>query len=69
MRVLIIGASGFIGQHLRRRLVQEPGFDVASTYNSRVPEDVDSSWYPLEIADHGRLEQIFLKSRPEVVVL
>ena len=69
MRVLIIGASGFIGHHLRRRLVQEPGLDVASTYNSRVPEDVDSSWYPLEIADHGRLEQIFLESRPEVVVL
>jgi len=69
MRVLIIGASGFIGHYLRRRLLQKSGFDVTSTYNSRAPKDIDQSWYPLEITDHHRLDQIFQKVRPEVVVL
>jgi len=68
MRVLI-GASGFIGHYLRRRLLQKSGFDVTSTYNSRAPKDIDQSWYPLEITDHHRLDQIFQKVRPEVVVL
>lgn len=69
MRVLIIGASGFIGHYLQRRLIQESGFDVVSTYNSRAPEGVGQSWYQLEITDHHRLAQIFLEIKPEVVVL
>ena len=69
MRVLIIGASGFIGHYLQRRLLQKSGFEVTSTYNSRVPQDIDQSWYPLEITDYRRLDQVFLQARPEVVVL
>jgi len=69
MKVLIIGASGFIGHYLERRLLQNSGFDVKSTYNSRAPEGINQSWYPLEITNHDRLEQIFLEVRPEVVVL
>ena len=69
MRVLIIGASGFIGHYLQRRLLQKSGFDVTSTYTSRAPKDIDQSWYPLEITDHHRLDQIFQEVRPEVVVL
>lgn len=69
MRVLIIGASGFIGHYLQRRLLQKSGFDITGTYNSRTPADVDQSWCPLEITDHNRLNQIFLEARPEVVVL
>ena len=52
MRVLIIGASGFIGHYLQRRLLQKSDFEVTSTYNSRVPQDIDQSWDPLEITDH-----------------
>ena len=69
MRVLIIGASGFIGHYLERRLLQNSGFDVTSTYNSRPPKGIDQSWYSLEITDRHRLDQIFLEVRPEVVVL
>ena len=69
MRVLIIGASGFIGHSLQRRLLQKSGFEVTSTYNSRAPQDIDQSWYPLEITDYRRLDQVFLQARPEVVVL
>ena len=69
MRVLIIGASGFIGHYLQRRLLQKSCFDITGTYNSRAPMDVDQPWYPLEITDHNRLDRIFLEVRPEVVVL
>jgi len=69
MRVLIIGASGFIGHYLQRRLLQRSGFDITGTYNFRAPTDVDQSWYSLEITDHNRLDRIFLEVRPEVVVL
>ena len=69
MRGLIIGASGFIGHYLQRRLLQKSDFEVTSTYNSRAPQDIDQSWYPLEITAYRRLDQVFLQARPEVVVL
>jgi len=69
MKVLIIGASGFIGHYLRRRLTHNSSFEVTSTYNARSPEDIDSSWRSLEITDHHQLQQIFQEVRPEVVVL
>ena len=69
MRVLIIGASGFIGNYLRRRLTQNPIFEVTSTYNSKAPENIDDSWLSLEITDRHRLHKIFQDVRPSVVVL
>ncbi len=69
MRVLIIGASGFIGHYLLRRPRRESEYEVTSTYNSRSPQDIDHSWYRLEITDHQRLDQVFRQARPDVVVL
>ena len=69
MRILIIGASGFIGHYLLRRLRHKSNYDVTNTYNSRAPEDIDQSWHRLEITDYQRLDQVFLQARPDVVVL
>jgi dTDP-4-dehydrorhamnose reductase len=69
MRILLIGASGFIGHYLLRRLRQNSDYEVTGTYNSRTPQDMDQSWYQLEITDHQRLEQVFSQARPDVVVL
>ena len=69
MRILIIGASGFIGHYLLRRLRYNSDHEVTNTYNSRAPQDIDQSWYRLEITDHQRLNQVFLQARPDVVVL
>ena len=69
MRILIIGASGFIGHYLLRRLRHESDYEVTNTYNSRAPEDIDQSWHRLEITDSQRLDQVFLQARPDVVVL
>ncbi len=69
MRILITGASGFIGHYLLRRLRHNSDYEVTNTYNSRAPQDVDQSWYRLEITDYQRLNQVFLQTRPDVVVL
>ncbi len=68
MRVLIIGASGFIGQYLVRRLSGTLGHEIFGTFLSRAPEGGGNSWHRVELTDAGRLEQVFRLSRPEVVV-
>ena len=68
MRVLIIGASGFIGQHLARRLGSAPAHVVHGTHWSRPPAASSTSWHRVELADGAALEQTFALARPEVVV-
>ena len=69
MRILIVGASGFIGYYLLRRLRHNVDIEVTSTYHNREPQGIDQSWYRTEITDHQRLEQVFSRARPDVVVL
>ena len=68
MRVLIIGASGFIGRYLARRLSETLGHEVSGTFWSRAPEADGNSWHRVELTDAARLEQIFRLCRPDVVV-
>ena len=68
MRVLIIGASGFIGRYLVRRLAEAHGHEVVGTYRSRAPLDGIGSWRQVELTDSASLEQAFGLCRPEVVV-
>ena len=68
MRILVIGASGFIGQYLVRRLGQTPGHEIIGTFLSRAPGNDGNSWHRLELTDAAGLEQLFRSSRPEVVV-
>ena len=68
MRVLVIGASGFIGQHLVGRLNGIPDCGVAGTYWSRAPRGDANSWYRVELADALRLEEVFRLAQPDVVV-
>ena len=67
MRVLIIGASGFIGRYVSRRLVAS-GHTVFSTYNSRPPADGGAPWHRVEITDPAALDALFSLAQPEVVV-
>ena len=68
MRILVIGASGFIGRHLMRRLGDTPGDEVAATFLSRAPADDGNNWYPVELTDAAGLERVFQFTQPEVVV-
>ena len=68
MPVLIIGASGFIGQYLVRRLNQALGRGVFGTFRSRAPQDDGNTWYQVELTGTARLEQVFQLAQPDVVV-
>ena len=69
MRVLIIGASGFIGSYLIRCLLQKSEHEVINTYNARAPEEIGQSWCRLDITDCTRVNQVFQETQPDVVVL
>ncbi len=67
MRVLIVGASGFIGRYVSRRLMAS-GHAVVSAYNSRPPADDGASWHQVEITDPAAVDALFSLARPEAVV-
>ena len=68
MRVLIVGASGFIGQYLVRRLNAIPDYAIVGTFWSRAPHDDVISWRQVGLADSAALEQVFQMAQPDVVV-
>jgi len=58
-RVLIVGASGFIGQHLVRRLTESSDYQVSGTYNSIVPEIEGCGWIQVDLTDRQQMEEAF----------
>ena len=68
MRILVIGASGFIGRYVSRRLAGDAAHTVFSTYHSRPAADDGASWHRVEITDRAALDKLFASARPQVVV-
>ncbi len=68
MRVLVIGASGFIGRYLVRQLGESKRSDIWATYRSRPPAVDGNTWRQVDFADSDVLPELFRLSRPEVVV-
>ena len=68
MRILIVGASGFIGRYLIRRLGDLNGHDVFGTFFSRPPAADGNSWHRVDLTDRSEVERLCQTSRPEVVV-
>ena len=68
MRVLIVGASGFIGQYLVRRLNAIPDYAIVGTFWSRSPQDDLIAWRRVELTGSAALEQVFQMAQPDVVV-
>lgn len=66
-RILLTGASGFIGSHLCLRLRQE-GAEVHAVYRSRRPTDLrDQHWWQADLANLADVRKIIGKARPEVI--
>ena len=66
-RLLIIGASGFIGQHLLQRLQSFPEHQVSGTYHTTMPQIQGCSWHQVDVTDPEQLGEVFQLTRPEVV--
>jgi nucleoside-diphosphate-sugar epimerase len=64
MKVLITGASGFIGQHRVAKL-QDEGIDVIATGRSANPRLSTDFYYKLDIAERDSLKEIVLRHKPD----
>ena len=68
MRVLVIGASGFIGRYLVRRLDTRSGVETYCTFRSRPAGDDRNHWYQVELTDPVALDKVVSIIRPDLVV-
>jgi UDP-glucose 4-epimerase len=66
-RILVTGASGFIGSHLCIRLSQE-GTEVHAVYRTRRPAELaGQQWWQADLADLAEVKKIVGETRPEVI--
>ena len=68
MRILVIGASGFIGRYLVGRLGAPRGPRIYCTFHSRPPADDRNHWYQVELTDPVAVDKVFSMIRPDLVV-
>lgn len=68
MRILVIGASGFIGRYLVREIASDTGNEIHCTFRNRLPADDTNHWYQVELTEQLALEKLFSIIQPEVVV-
>ena len=67
MRVLITGASGFIGAHLARYLVSR-GDEVTGTYIHDAPDLPGVQLHDVDLLDAGALSAVVSQAAPEAIV-
>jgi nucleoside-diphosphate-sugar epimerase len=61
-RVLVTGASGFIGRHNLQMLAAR-GFDVHAIHANGVP-DVEATWHRVDLMDHDQVTRLLDEVRP-----
>jgi GDP-4-dehydro-6-deoxy-D-mannose reductase len=70
LRVLITGASGFVGKNLIRYiLAQDSSIEIIGTYNSVIPEEFGDSvkFEKYNLEDREQIERIICKYTPEYI--
>lgn len=68
MRVLVTGASGFIGQYLLLELAQASAHEVHGAYHTRQPPLAGCQWHPLDLTDQPQLRGLLDRINPQAVV-
>ncbi|MBA3434553.1 MAG: SDR family NAD(P)-dependent oxidoreductase [Actinobacteria bacterium] len=64
-RALVTGASGFIGSHLSRRLV-ESGAETHAV-SRRARSDGEARWWQVDLTDADAVERLVDRVRPDVI--
>lgn len=74
MRILVTGATGFVGRHLVKRLLRGHGitriFGASRSATSRVAETTDACVYEevtCDLQSEGQVKQLLQNTRPEVI--
>lgn len=69
MRVLVLGATGFVGRHLLAECLRQ-GDVVVGTYRpgEDVPAPAQAMWQPLELLDGPSLEAALDAARPDGII-
>ena len=69
MRVLILGATGFVGRHLLREC-RGRGDDLQGTFRpgETIPSEFDTEWHPVDLLKPSTIEEALRSARPEGVV-
>jgi UDP-glucose 4-epimerase len=66
-RVLVTGASGFIGSHLCRRLIEDQA-EVHAVYRTQAPtQQSQVRWWQADVSDFAAVRTLFRNIRPDVI--
>jgi nucleoside-diphosphate-sugar epimerase len=66
-KVLVSGATGFIGSHLCRRLLQDEAKVHGISRNHRSGDENGASWSQGDLADAGAVRDILTTVKPDVI--
>lgn len=69
-RWLILGATGFLGRHIRAAALEQPGLARLVSISRHPPTEADGEWAPLDLAagDGNELRAVIADLRPDVIV-
>jgi GDP-4-dehydro-6-deoxy-D-mannose reductase len=69
MRVLILGATGFVGRHLLAEC-RSRGDEIVATYRvgETIPESTGADWLPVDLLEEPTIRRAVEAARPEGVV-
>ncbi len=69
MRILVVGASGFVGRQFLE-LARGRGDEVVGTYGpgEEEPSDCAEAWHPIDLLDDASIEAVVADARPDGVL-
>src|SRR4051794_4247091 len=68
MRALITGGSGFLGTNLNAHMIERRFDALNGDWNEPLNKDQKSFWVNCDIMDFDKLQSIFDRYQPEIVV-